>query len=487
MERDRISELEAELARVRAEKEQLEHQVAQLQRLMYGAKRERFVPVADNQLPLPFGAEKAPLPPPAEQISTYERRKANRRGHPGRNAFPAHLPVEETVIEPEVATADMPRIGELITEELEYVPARLYIRRYVRPKYSLGKEKGVAVAELPERPIDRCIAGPGLLAQSVVDKFCDHLPIYRQLDRFKRENIKIAASTVDGWQEGTYRLLYPLYATMSAQVLAEGYLQVDETPIKVLEKGKGKAVQGYHWAYHSPIRRAVIFDYRKGRSREGPEELLSGFRGYLQTDGYGGYDRLRQKKDIVPLSCMAHVRRYFEQALGNDRERASHALSEIQKLYATERKAREKGMSPTERHALRLEEALEVLNGLGKWLAQEYRKTLPKSPIGKAMAYAIARWDHILNYLNDGRLEIDNNLVENKIRPIAIGRKNYLFAGSHHGAERAAMFYSLIGTCKQNDIEPYAWLKYVIANIKKHKVNRLQELLPYNIDTELLR
>ena len=459
----------------------LEHQLAQLKRLLHGAKRERFI-APSNQLPLPFDAEKAPEKPQEKQAVAYTRTKPVKAKHPGRNALPSHLPVEEIVIEPEANTEGMAKIGELVTEELEYKPAQLFVKRYVRPKYSKGKEEGVLVANLPIRPIEKCIAGPGLLAQSVVEKYCDHLPVYRQLQRFKREGIHIAAATVNGWQEGTYQLLCPLYETLKAQVLAEGYLQADETPVKVMEKGKGKTAQGYHWAYYSPIRKAVLFDYRPSRSREGPWAMLKNFKGYLQTDGYSAYDIFKHQEGVTMLSCMAHTRRYFEQALDSDKARATHALAEIQKLYAVERNAREENLSHAQRHLLRLQEALPVLNGLGKWVAKKYKNTLPKSPMGKALGYTVARWDNLLNYLNDGALEIDNNLVENKIRPIAIGRKNYLFAGSHHGAERAALFYSLFGSCANNGINPYQWLKYALEKIPNYKVNKLHQLLPYNID-----
>jgi transposase len=371
---------------------------------------------------------------------------------------------------------------------LELIPAKLFIKRYIRPKYIHQEDqesltyKGV-IAELPVFPIEKGIAGPGLLAQVMIDKFVDHLPIYRQIQRFKREDINIPSSTINGWQEAVCNLLEPLYENLKHRVLSQGYLQVDETPIRVLDKSKkGKTHRGYHWVYYSPLERMVLFDYRKGRGRDGPKDLLKNFSGYLQTDGYSVYDFFANQKEITHLNCMAHARRGFEKALDYDKIRAEYAMEIFQRLYAIERVAKEQNMSPEQRHVLRLDESLPLLNELGKWIAETYKTVLPKSPIGKAMAYCIPRWDNLMNYLKDGSLEIDNNLAENAIRPIALGRKNYLFAGSTRGAERAAMFYSFFGTCKKNNVNPFEWLRKVLEVIPEHKVNKLHELLPQNLE-----
>ncbi len=209
--------------------------------------------------------------------------------------------------------------------------------------------------------------------------------------------------------------------------------------------------------------------------------LLKNFVGYLQADGYSVYDSFGERESITLLNCMAHARRGFEKALDYDKPRAEYAMSMFQKLYDIERKAKQQNLTAEQRHTLRLDQALPVLNELGKWMAETYKTVLPKSPIGKAIAYCIPRWDNLMNYLRDGSLEIDNNLAENAIRPIALGRKNYLFAGSSRGAERAAMFYSFFGTCKKNDVNPFVWLKKVLEVIPEHKVNRLHELLPQNL------
>jgi len=468
---------------------QMQFQIDQMNRLLYGAKRERFISDSDeNQLSLPFDVPQEESLEREQEVITYVREKKKRKEHPGRVALPSHLPVEEIVLEPEEDTSSMKYIGKEVTDQLELVPAKLFIKRFIRPKYiavtdeSLGEHKGV-IAELPVFPIEKGIAGPGLLAQIMVDKFVDHLPVYRQIERFKREDIKLSSSTINGWQESICNLLEPLYDTLKHRVLSQGYLQVDETPIPVLDKQKkGKTHRGYHWIYHSPLEKTVLFDYNTGRSREGPAKLLRDFKGYLQTDGYKVYDIFASRKDITHVNCMAHARRGFEKSLPYDQKRAEYAMEMFQKLYAIEQKAREQGLSPQQRHTLRLDEALPVMNKLGKWIVETYKSSEPKSPLGKATAYCIERWDNLLAYMEDGSLEIDNNLAENAIRPITLGRKNYLFAGSNRGAERAAMFYSFFGTCKKNGVNPYDWLRKVLEVIPTYKVNKLTDLLPQNLE-----
>lgn len=468
---------------------EMQFQIDQFKRLLFGAKRERYIKNSDDQqLTLPFDVEPETVPEPEkeQETITYVREKQKRENHSGRLPLPDHLPVKEIVIEPTEDVTGMKCIGKEITDQLELIPAKLYIKRYIRPKYIKPENeeslnfKGI-IAELPVFPIEKGIAGPGLLAQIIIDKFADHLPIYRQIERFKREKIKISSSTINGWQESVCKLLDPLYDTLKHRVLSQGYLQVDETPIQVLDKShKNNIFRGYHWVYYSPLEKTVLFDYRDGRSREGPSILLKNFSGYLQTDGYVVYDSFSKQKNITILNCMAHARRGFEKALDYDKVKAEFAMTMFQKLYEIEREAREQNLSSEKRYDLRLEKSLHVLNELGKWMAETYKVVLPKSAIGKAISYCIPRWDYLMNYLHDGSLEIDNNLAENAIRPIALGRKNYLFAGSSRGAERAAMFYSFFGTCKKNDINPFDWLKDILDRLPSHKANKLHELLPQN-------
>lgn len=479
---------EALIGDMQSRMERMQFQIDQMNRLLYGAKRERFVhDTDDKQLSLPFDVPEEETPEKEQQTIKYVRSKEKRQ-HPGRLPMPSHLPVEEIVLEPQEDTSGMKCIGKEVTDQLELVPAKLFIKRYIRPKYIKPTDhdklehKGV-IAELPVFPIEKGIAGSGLLAQIIVDKFVDHLPVYRQIERFKRENIKLSSSTLNGWQESISNLLEPLYDVLKHRVLSQGYIQADETPVPVLDKQKkGKTHRGYYWIYHSPLEKMVFFDYNTGRSREGPKKLLGNFKGYLQTDGYQVYNLIAAKNpDITLVNCMAHARRYFEKALPYDQKQAEYAMGMFQKLYVVERKAREQNMSPPERHALRLDESLPLINELGKWMVETYKSTNPKSPLGTATAYCIERWDNLLAYLNDGNLEIDNNLAENAIRPITLGRKNYLFAGSNRGAERAAMFYSFFATCKKNNVNPFEWLKKVLEIIPTYKVNKLTDLLPQNL------
>lgn len=461
----------------------VQHQLDQLKRMIFGTKHERFVPSASpDQLALSLESPTVPAGSAHTETIHYTRKKAEgEKQKPHRLPLPAHLPREQVLIEPTEDISGLKKIGEEITEELEYTPCKLFVRQYIRPKYSKPQGEGVLVGELPVRPIEKGIAGPGLLAQMIIDKYCDHLPVYRQLERFKREGIHLSSSTVSDWISATCALLEPLYGTLKNQVLAAGYLQADETPIKVLDKDKkGSTHRGYHWVYHAPLARIVLFDYRESRGREGPQELLKNFKGHLQTDGYGVYDDFGNKPGITLVNCMAHARRKFEQALDNDRERAAYALCCMQELYAIERSIKEQGLDHEQILALRQEKSVPVVNELRAWMQENLMAVLPKSAIGEAIGYTLPRWDKLSLYTTGGHLLIDNNLIENAIRPVAIGRKNYLFAGSHEGAKRAAMLYSFMGTCKMHDINPFEWLRDVLSIIPQYRANRLKELLPHN-------
>lgn len=459
----------------------LKEKIAQLERMIFGQKRERFEG-DPNQMMLPFESteeQKVDQEEVLKEQIIYTRKKASQ--HKGRVPLPAHLPVEEVEIHPEGDLTDMVCIGKEITDELEYTPASYFIRRYIRYKYAHKDGQGVQIGQLPERVIDKGIPGAGLLASIVVDKYMDHMPLYRQKQRFARENIPIASSTLQGWTKQALILLEPLYEQLLNHIKSKGYLQVDETPIKVLESSKkGAAHQGYYWAYYSPIDHVTLFEYQPNRENTGVIKMLNQYNGYLQADGYSGYHKVSRQKGIIFLSCWAHARREFERALDNDHTRASKALTLIQQLYAVERKAKEENLTPQEIKELRLSQSLPILNKLGEWISSEMESTLPKSQIGKAMRYTQERWDSLSNYLYDGILQIDNNLVENAIRPIALGRKNYLFAGNHDSAQRAAMIYSFFAMCKKYEVNPFNWLKYTLENIMTINHKNISNLFPQN-------
>jgi transposase len=328
-------------------------------------------------------------------------------------------------------------------------PGELFVKKYIRVKYAQQDNQGVLIGTLPSRALEKAMAGAGLLAQIVIDKYVDHLPLHRQMQRFERSGVKLAYSTLTDRVSSTCKLIEPLYKALKKQVVHSRYLHVDETPIKVLDKDKkGQTHRGYYWVYQNSMDKLVLFDYQPGRGREGPAGVLHNFKGYLQTDGYTAYDVFDRTDGITLMHCMAHARRMFNEAMDNDQHRASHALNEIQKLYSIERRCREQGFNHQQIREVRVEESVPLLASLGNWMKDQYMQVAPKSPLGKALAYSIERWSRLCIYTSDGMLNIDNNPVVNSIRPVAVGRKNYLFCGSHEAAQRSAMLYSLLGTCK---------------------------------------
>jgi transposase len=435
----------------------------QLQKMIFGFRQERFIPATPNdpQLVLDIPAETvATVSVTGAQKISYIRQGITAEPkplqHPGRTKLPESLRREQIIIEPDADTSACKKMGEEITEVLEYQPGELYVKQYRRIKYARPDNGDILIGELPSRPLPKVMAGEGLLAQIIIDKYIDHLPLHRQMQRFERVGVKLPYSTLTDWVGDTCQLITPLFNALKAEVLHSGYLHADETPIKVIDKDKkGETHRGFYWVYQNSIDKLVFFDYQEGRGREGPMEILENFKGYLQTDGYAAYNIFNKHHGIILMHCMAHARRMFNEALENDHEKASYALNEIQKLYEIERISRAAG------------------------LKQQYVHVLPKSAIGKALAYSMERWSKLSLYITDGRLNIDNNPVENSIRPVALGRKNYLFAGSHEAAKRSGMLYSLLGTCKMHSIEPYGWLKQVLQRIADHPINKIQELLPH--------
>jgi transposase len=402
--------------------------------------------------------------------------------HKGREAFAPHLRREVTVVEPQgIDTVTATKIGEDITETLAYTPSELYVKQTRRPRYATPITGTVIQAPAPARAIEKCSADSSLLAQIAVEKYIDHLPLYRQIKRYERMGVNISDSTMGDWVRQLAHALAGIYARHKELVLTSRYLHADETVIQVMtEERKGATHQGYYWVYQSHHDRLVLFDYRPGRGREGPESILKDYKGYLQTDGYAGYDIFKDHPDITLFYCMAHARRKFHEALSNDKERASYALSQIQQLYTIERHCRQNSIAHEALTQYRQEHAVPVLHALRTWMQQAYAEVLPKSAIGKALAYSLQRWDGLSLYATNGMLNIDNNPVENSIRPVALGRKNYLFAGSHAAAERGAIFYSLFATCKVHGVNPYNWLKDVLDKLAYWKLANIDELLPQN-------
>ena len=465
----------------------LEFELAQLKKLIFGSRREFFkMPDAAAQLALGFeGVEEQEAAVVENQKISYERKKIIT--HKGRQPLPDHLPVEEIIIEPDVDTTGMKYIGDEVTETVDYTPAILLKRRYIRRKYvqqsSQEGQPEVLIGNLPYRPIAKGIAESGLLAHLLVAKFIDHLPFYRQIEQFKREHDwNIQKSTLNDWFAACCTLLDPLYEALKQQVLQADYLQADESPIKVLDNTKPKNThQGYMWVYRNPVNRLVLFDYRKGRSMEGPMELLGSYSGLLQCDGYKVYVSLAKKRPQIRLiSCLAHIRRKFFEAQSNHPKSAAYALTLIQDLYALEKTYRAEDLSPEVRAVRRQEEARPIYESLRTWVSEQARQNLSKEAIGKALHYANDELPQLEVYLSDGRIQIDNNLIENAIRPLALGRKNYLFSGSQDAAKRIAMMYSFFASCKTMDINPWEWLRDILQRLESYPQKRIQELLPGN-------
>jgi len=322
------------------------------------------------------------------------------------------------------------------------------------------------------------------LAHIFISKFIDHLPFYRQRQIFKRNyEWDLPSSTLNDWFITCCTLIKPLYELLVKKLLENNaprsYLQADESPIKVLEKEKeGSAHQGYMWVYRSPCKSIVVFQYRKGRGANGPKEMLATYEGYLQTDGYVVYDKIAKARNITLVGCWAHARRKFFEAKSFDEQRSEYVLEKIKTIYLHDRKCKE--LSAQDCKIYRSEHIAPLMSELHDWAQKEQYKILPKSPIGKAIGYLLNQWKKLHQVLEDGRLQLDNNKIENKIRPLALGRKNYLFAGNHRSAQNIAMMYSFFATCKEHQINPYDWLKDVLEKLPDTKMTDLEKLLPQN-------
>jgi len=466
----------------------LQQQVQQYTRVIFGSKSERFMPGDKSQMAMELEGTENPAPEPITKTITYSRKKAGVDEKPGhsRVELPADLPREVKVIEPDQDVTGWKKIGVEVSEFLAHRRGSWYVKRIERPKYANPSGEGVVIGPLPLMPIHKGNADTSTLAFITVNKFTDHQPWYRQSQMIKRDGVTIAESTMIGWFKAVCKLLAPLYDLHKELLLRSTYIQADETPIKVQSRDvPGATHKGYFWVYFDPITGTVVFEYRPGRGQVGPMDFLKDFKGSLQTDGYAAYDVFGRDKDIILLACMAHARRKYDEAKGNDKERAEHMLGLIQKLYVIDRQAKTLGQDFDAIRDLRQKESLPILLEIEAWLKKNMVETLPKSAIGGAIAYTFNLWSRLTRYIEDGRYQIDNNLIENSIRPIAIGRKNYLFAGSHEAAQRAAMIYSFLGTCKQLKIDPLTWLEDVLERLPYFKKNDdLSVLLPANWQKE---
>jgi transposase len=414
------------------------------------------------------------------------------RRKPARRPLPAELPREIETIEPKEKTCpdcggSLNHLGDDVCETLEYVPARYKVIRTVRPKLSCTRCDRILQEPAPNRPIDHGVAGPGLLAHVLVSKYSDHLPLYRQSEIYEREGIDLDRSTLAGWVGGASTILEPLVDALRRYVLGSRKLHGDDIPVPVLAPGNGKTKTGRLWTYVRDDRPsgssdapAVWFAYSPDRKSEHPAEHLRIYRGTLQADGFAGFNRLYEKGEIREAACWAHVRRKFHDLYeAHASPIAKEALDRIASVYGIEKEIR--GRPPDERRRIRTERARPVLDSLKAWFQASLLKLSRKSELTQAIHYALGRWTPLLRYCDDGELEIDNNAAERALRAVALGRKNYLFAGSDSGGQRAAAMYSLIGSAKLNGINPEAYLTEVLTRIADHPINRIEELLPWNL------
>lgn len=470
--------------------EALEAQLALLKRRQFGKSSEKLgAAIAQMELALEELREDDGL---ASGRLRPEAAAAVDRAGPRRAPLPDHLPTEDIVhAAPDACPAcggELRRLGEDVREELEYVPGGFRRVRHVRPKLSCRSCETIVQAPPASSPIPKGKPGPGLLAHVLVSKYCDHLPLYRQSAIYAREGVGLERSTMADWVGRASALMEPLIEALGRHAFAGGVIHGDDTPVPVLEPGAGKTKTGRLWVYVRDERAhgstappAAFYRYSPDRKGAHPQDHLKSFKGVLQADGYAGFNEL-YRGDIIEAACWAHARRkFFDVHAASGSPIADEALKRIGDLYRIEAAIR--GKPPDERRAARLERSKPILDVLKPWLEARRNELSRKSELAKAIGYALTRWTALSRFLDDGRVGIDNNAAERAIRAIALGRKNYLFAGSDSGGARAAAIYSLVETAKLNTLDPEKYLRDVLARIADHPINKIAELLPWRIYT----
>lgn len=470
-----VKDLQKKLAKSEQELQYFKYKLEQFRHMLFGQKSEKTPTRTDGLVQLELFNEAA------REIRTEEFEEAegerearkNRRGN--RKPIPKEFRRERVVIDvdPELRTCPdcgdaMQRIGEHISEELEYVPALLYVIEYALQKYACKKcQSGVVMERVPERPIKKGRPGPGLLAYILVSKYQDHMPLNRLERIFARHGLELSRKTLSGWVQAMGELLEPIVEEMKRELFRARVLQADETPLKVKDPEiKGRTKQAFLYTYGQP-QREVVYDFRMNRSRDGPLGFLEGFEGYLQTDAYAGYNELFRRGRVVRIGCWAHVRRKFHDARGERPEFSQIIIAAIQKLYRIEREAKSKGLTGEARVSYRREHAPQVLEKIKALLEIQRPRVLPKSGTGGAIGYTLSQWEALCRYVDIAEAEIDNNAAEQSMRGIAVGRRNWLFVGHPNAGPRAATILSLVETCRRLGLEPLEYLREVISEITK--------------------
>lgn len=477
----------------------LQGQLQQVTKIAFGGKSERHL-INPDQLTLDLQAEEMA---PATKLSDVKKIEYIKTDTPKKRnlselgAYMQHLEHVYETREPENLPEGAIKIGEEHHEILEQTPGKTFVRVIVIPKYKIvsgdDREKTTIIAaQAPERPLFKCVAGATILAQLLSDKFCDHLPLFRQQKRFERNGVSLPYNTLIDWTGKAIDKLTVLGDALLKEIIGSSYIHVDETGLPVLLRKENsrskKKHKGYLWGYHNSLDKLVYFDYQPGRGEKHTIGILQNFHGIIQTDGWQVYESVAAKqKEITQICCLAHARRKFVDALPYDRELAEYALKKFGAIYKIESNCKEQGLSYDEIARVRQREAVPILEELHKWMLENYKAILPSSHITSAIGYTLERWERLCYYTTIGKLQPDNNPVERSIRPVVLGRKNYLFAGSHEAAKRLAMIYSLLGTCNLNNVNPYEWLKDVFDNINSWPINRIHELLPHNWKSSILK
>lgn len=479
----------AALSQAQAEIERLRLIVQKLQRSQFGRRAERL---DGDQLQFGFEDLEADIARVEAKLAPDGAPTARPSSRMDRPSLPGHLPRQDIRLDLEHQACPccggaLHVIGETVSEVLDHVPARLRVIRICRPRYGCRACGTIHQAPAPERPIAKGLASPGLLAHVLVAKYCDHLPLYRQSQIFARQGVELDRSTLANWVGGAVWWLEPLQARLAEHVFASQKLFADDTPIPVLDPGRGRTKTGRLWVYARDDRPwngsdppAAVYLYSPDRRAERPASHLARFRGVVQVDGYPGFGRLSTGGNILLAACWAHTRRKFyevHQATGSPV--AAEALRRVAELYAIEATVR--GQTAETRHGVRRTRSLPLVGAMKSWLEAELTRVPPRGGLADAIRYALTRWSALCRFLDDGRVELDTNTVERAIRPIALGRKNHLFAGSDGGAARWAVVASLLATAKLNAVEPFAYLKDVLERMSNgHPMSQLDELLPWN-------
>jgi transposase len=463
------------------DKEQLEHRLAMLLRSKYGPRSEKLDP---DQLDL-FDLGREDVQDACDEPADDEGKLPPKRLGHGRRRLPADLP--RTRVEHELPEGDRlcpccgktrKRIGWETSEQVEYEPAKLYVIEHARAKYACDAcEENVVTSPKPAQPIDKGLAAPGLLAAIAVGKYGDHLPLYRMEEILSRSGLSVSRSTQCDWMRRIAELVEPVVSQMKSEILASRVIWTDDTTVPVLDPTQSKTKTGRMWVYIGDLRhRYAVFDYTPDRKGARPREFLGEYAGYLQADAYSGYDQLCDHGNVTEVACWAHARRKFHEAKDSARVGAAHALNVIGQLYGLERKASK--LDAAARRELRQKHAVGKLETFASWLDQQSVEILPKSPLGKAITYARNQWAALCRYTENGELSIDNNLSERTLRCVAIGRKNWMFAGSDRGGQTAATLMSLIATCKLLGVDPYRYLRDLLTELPSHQTDHLEEFLP---------